>query len=172
MGLPGLDTHPCPQILPEPPCFIMAKDLESQVYIPVPAPPPSHLPCATDMPPSPSPSNSSISSFITEYTPVPEDCCTSGKCPKNVCPHCGKGGQFGRECKTPHIYCANCGCCKLRAKSDCKYPHAHGRQARIMHKKIKAQVGLEGDSGYVAGVDEQEFAINASSVLFDMDWSN
>jgi hypothetical protein len=51
MGLPGLDAHPCPQILPEPPCFVMAKDLESQVYIPVPAPPPSHLPCATDVPP-------------------------------------------------------------------------------------------------------------------------
>jgi hypothetical protein len=53
MGLPGLNAHPCPQILPEPPRFIMAKDLESQVYIPVPLPPPSHLPCATDTPPPP-----------------------------------------------------------------------------------------------------------------------
>ena len=127
MGLPGLDTHPCPQILPEPPRFVMAKDLESQVYIPVPVPPPSHLPCATDTPPSPSPSNSSISSFITEYSPAPEDRRSSGKHPKDVCPHCGKSGHFGRECKTPHIYCANHGYCKLRAKSDCKYPHAHGR---------------------------------------------
>ena len=29
MGLPGLDTHPCPQILSEPPRFVMAKDLGS-----------------------------------------------------------------------------------------------------------------------------------------------
>ena len=172
MGLPGLDAHPCPQILPEPPCFIMAKDLESQVYIPVPVPPPSHLPCVTDAPPSPSPSSSSISSFITEYSPAPKDRHSSSKCPKNVWPHCGKSGHFGRECKTPHIYCANCGYCKLRAKSDCKYPCAHGRQARIMHKKIKAQAGSGGDSRYVAGINEQELAINAGSVLFDMDWSN
>ena len=172
MGLPGLDAHPYPQILPEPPHFIMAKDLESQVYIPVPVPPPSHLPCTTDMPPSPSPSNSSISSFITEYSPAPEDRRSSGKCPKNVCPHCSKSRHFGRECKTPHIYCANCGYCKLRAKSDCKYSRAHGRQARIMRKKIKAQTGSGGDSRYVAGINEQELAIDAGSVLFDMDWSN
>jgi hypothetical protein len=112
MGLPGLNTHPCPQILPEPPCFVMAKDLESQVYIPVPAPLPSHLPSTIDVPPSPPPSNS-ISSFITEYSPVPEYCCTSGKHPENICPHCGKSGHFYRECKIPHIYCASHGYCKL-----------------------------------------------------------
>jgi hypothetical protein len=41
-----------------------------------------------------------------------------------------------------------------------------------MRKKIKAQTGSGGDSGYVAGIDEQELAINAGSVLFDMDWSS
>ena len=148
MGLPGLKANPCPQILSEPPCLIMVKDLESQVYVPVPVPLPSHLPYAT------------------------EDCHTSGKHPKNVCPHCSKGRHFGRECKTPHIYCTNHRYCKLQAKSNCKYPCAHGRQARIMCKKMKAQVGSGGDSGYIAGINEQELAINASSVLFNMNWSN
>ena len=41
-----------------------------------------------------------------------------------------------------------------------------------MRKKIKAQVGSGGDSGYVTGIDEQELAIDAGSVFFDMDWSN
>ena len=41
-----------------------------------------------------------------------------------------------------------------------------------MRKKIKAQTGPGGDSGYVAGIDEQELAIDAGSVLFDMDWSS
>ena len=41
-----------------------------------------------------------------------------------------------------------------------------------MHKKIKAWTGSGGDSGYVAEIDEQELAIDAGSVLFDMDWSN
>ena len=103
---------------------------------------------------------------------MPEDRCTSEKHPKNVCPHCSKGGHFGRECKTPHIYCAKRGYCKLQAKSDRKYPHVHGRQARIMCKKIKAQAGSGGESGYVTGIDEQELAIDAGSVLFDMDWSH
>src|SRR6267142_1488364 len=67
MGLPGLDTHPCPQILPEPPHFVMVKDLESQVYVPVPAPLPSHLPNA-DAPPSPSTSTSTSSSLFTEHS--------------------------------------------------------------------------------------------------------
>ena len=138
MGLLGLNTHPCPQILLEPPHFIMAKDLESQVYIPVPAPLFSHLPSIIDAPPSPSPFNSSISSFIMEYSPASKDHCTSGKHPKNVCPHCSKGRHFGRECKTPHIYCTSCGYCKLQAKSNCKYPCTHGRQARIACKKMRA----------------------------------
>jgi hypothetical protein len=38
-----------------------------------------------------------------------------------------------------------------------------------MHKRMKAQAGLGGDSGYVSGINEQELAINAGSVLFDMD---
>jgi hypothetical protein len=41
-----------------------------------------------------------------------------------------------------------------------------------MCKKIKAQTGSGGDSGYVAGIDEQELAIDAGSVLFDMDLSS
>jgi hypothetical protein len=28
MGLPGFNTHPCPDVLPDPPHFTMAKDLE------------------------------------------------------------------------------------------------------------------------------------------------
>jgi hypothetical protein len=57
----------------------------------------------------------------------------------------------------------------LQAKSSCKYPHTHGRQARIVQRRIKAQAESGGDLGYIAGIDEQELAINASSVLFDMD---
>ena len=41
-----------------------------------------------------------------------------------------------------------------------------------MQRKIKAQEQSGGDSGYITGVNEQELAIDASSVLFDMDWSN
>jgi len=169
MGLPGLDTHPCPQILPEPPHFIMVKDLESQVYVPMPVPLPSHLP-NVDVPPSPSTSTSS--SLFTEHSPTPEDRRTSGKHPKNTCPHCGKSEHFSRECKTPHIHCANQGYCKLRYKSDCKYPRSHGRQARMVRKQMREREQSEADSGYVAGLDEQELAINAGLVLFDMDWSS
>jgi hypothetical protein len=41
-----------------------------------------------------------------------------------------------------------------------------------MRKKIKAQTGSGGDSRYVTGIDEQELAIDAGSILFDMDWSS
>jgi hypothetical protein len=106
MRMPGLDAHPCPQILPEPPRFIMTRDLESQVYVPVPAPPPSHLPCTTDvpLPPSASASHTSVISHLT--TSTPKDHRTTGKQPRNTCPYCNKGGHFGRECKTPHMFCA------------------------------------------------------------------
>jgi hypothetical protein len=107
MGLPGLNAHPCPEILPEPPHFIMTKDLESQIYVPVLAPLPSHLPCATDapLPPSPSTSHTSVISHLT--TSTPKDQHTSGKQPRNKCPYCNKGGHFGQECRTPHIFCAS-----------------------------------------------------------------
>ena len=41
-----------------------------------------------------------------------------------------------------------------------------------MYKKMRAQAETGGDLGYVAGINEQELAIDAGSVLFDMDWSN
>jgi hypothetical protein len=49
----------------------MTKDLESQIYVPVLVPPPSHLPCATDMPlpPSPSTSRTLVISHLTTSTP-------------------------------------------------------------------------------------------------------
>lgn len=165
MGLPGLDSHPCPQVLPEPPRFVMAKDQKSQVYVPVPAPLPSHLPDVINVPPSPS---ISPSSFVPKV-PTPEDHRMAGKRPRNKCPHCGKGGHFGRECKTPHLYCAARGYCKVRAKSDCKYPRAHGRQARMVVQRKRARAG---SSGYTAKVSELELAIQAGADLFDMDWSN
>jgi hypothetical protein len=169
MGMPGLDAHPCPEVLPEPPCFVMTRDLESQVYVPVPAPPPSHLPCATDvpLPPSPSTSHTSVISHLT--TSTPKDRRTSGKRPRNKCPYCNKGGHFGRECKMPHIFCAERGYCKVRAKSNCKYPWAHGRASHMKHRKAKKEQPSEGSPGYVAGVDEWELVHNASSTLFDMD---
>src|ERR1700730_6927145 len=74
MGLPGFDTHPCPNILPDPPRFTMVKDLESQVYVPMPVPPPSFLPEADDTPPPPSSpsaqSSSSIASIHSTPTPI------------------------------------------------------------------------------------------------------
>jgi hypothetical protein len=169
MGMPGLDAHPCPEVLPEPPCFVMTRDLESQVYVPVPAPPPSHLPCATDvpLPPSPSTSHTSVISHLT--TSTPKDRRTSGKRPRNKCPYCNKGGHFGRECKMPHIFCAERGYCKVRAKSNCKYPWAHGRASHMKHRKAKKEQPSEGSPGYVAGVDEWELVHDASSTLFDMD---
>jgi hypothetical protein len=172
MGMPGLDSHPCPEVLPEPPRFVMTRDLESQVYVPVPAPPPSHLPCATDAPLPLSPSTSHASAISHLTTSTPEDRRTSGKRPRNKCPYCNKGGHFGRECKTPHIFCAERGYCKVRAKSNCEYPRAHGRASRMKHRKAKKQQPQEGSSGYVAGADEQELAFDAGSTLYDMDWSN
>jgi hypothetical protein len=85
MGLPGLDAHPCPEILPECLHFIMVKDLESQVYIPVPASPPSYLPSTTNMPLPPFPS-SSTTLIITNFS-APEDHNMTSKCPKNRCPN-------------------------------------------------------------------------------------
>jgi hypothetical protein len=103
MGMPELDAHPCPEVLPKPPRFVITRDLESQVYVPVPAPPPSHLPCATDapLPPSPSTSHTSVISHLTTSTPKYR--CTTGKQPRNKCPYCNKGGHFGQECKTVTI---------------------------------------------------------------------
>jgi hypothetical protein len=164
MGLPGFDTHPCPDILPDPPRFTMVKDLESQVYVPMPVPPPSFLPDAADAPPSPSLSAQSSSSLASIHsTPTPVDRRTAGKRPKNTCPHCCKTGHFGRECRNPHIYCAVRGYCKLRQKSSCQYPRAHGKQGRIIRKKLRA---LE-----VEGFDEDELARDAGDTLFEMDWS-
>ena len=37
---------------------------------------------------------------------------------------------------------------------------------------MREQEQSEADSGYAARINEQELAINASLVLFDIDWSN
>ena len=42
----------------------------------------------------------------------------------------------------------------------------------MKHRKAKKEQPLEGSSGYIAGADKQELAHDASSTLFDMDWSN
>jgi hypothetical protein len=172
MGLPGLDAHPCPDILPDPPHFTMVK--EGQTYVPVPAPLTSFLPDAADIPPSPSiasASSSSSSSFSAHHL-GPEDHRTSGKHPRNKCPHCHKCGHFGRECKTPHIFCANRGFCKLQKKTECPYPRAHGRQARLLRKRALTEPAPSDSSGYMAGIDEQEIAYDSGLVLFDMDCTN
>jgi hypothetical protein len=42
----------------------------------------------------------------------------------------------------------------------------------MKHRKAKKEQPLEGSSGYIARVNEQELALDASSTLFNMDWSN
>jgi len=42
----------------------------------------------------------------------------------------------------------------------------------MVRKQMREREQSEADLGYAAGIDEQELAIDASLVLFDMDWSN
>jgi hypothetical protein len=51
----------------------------------------------------------------------------------------------------------------LRQKSNCQYPRTHGKQGRIIWKRLRA---LE-----VEGFDEDELARDAGDTLFEMDWS-
>jgi hypothetical protein len=120
------------------------------------------------LPPFPS---SSTTLIITNFS-APEDHNMTSKCPKNRCPYCSKGGHFGQECKTPHIYYTDQGYCKLRQKTNCKYPHAHGQHARTMQKKPKKEQQSTESLEYIIGIDEQELAFDTGSILFDMDWSN
>jgi len=42
----------------------------------------------------------------------------------------------------------------------------------MVRKRMREQEQSGADSGYVAGIDEQEMAIDAGLVLFDMNWSD
>jgi len=42
----------------------------------------------------------------------------------------------------------------------------------MVRKRMREREQSEADSGYVARIDEQELAIDAGLVLFNMDWSN
>jgi hypothetical protein len=42
----------------------------------------------------------------------------------------------------------------------------------MKHRKVKKEQPSEGSLGYIARVDEWELVYDASSTLFDMDWSN
>ena len=177
MGLPGFDTHPCPDILPEPLHFTITKELGSNIYMPV-----------IPLPPSPTLStrattgSSSILSSMSS-SPLSEDHCMQGKRPKNKCPHCDKSGHFRKECKTPHLLCEQRKYCKVRVHTSCPFPRAHGRQARMIKKgKRKVQrMSCSGngpehtpevEDGYIGGIDTTELAINVGETLHDMDWSN
>jgi hypothetical protein len=42
----------------------------------------------------------------------------------------------------------------------------------MKRRKVKKEQPSEGSSGYIARIDDWELAHDASSTLFDMDWSN
>jgi len=122
MGLLGLDVHSRAQTPPNLWNFAMNRDLEVQAYIPVPIPPPSHLSEVDKASPPP------LSLYWVNHS---EDHYTAGKRHINICPHCSENGHFGRECNTPHIYCADRGYCKVREKTECPYPCNHSLRKRL-----------------------------------------
>ena len=105
---------------------------------------------------TPSPHSSSPSSISTNHlSPIPEDPCTTSKRRTNTCPHCGKHGHFGQDCRTPHIYCADRGYCKLWRKSKCQYPRSYGKEGRYARRRALREVAIPlRNSGYVAETDE------------------
>jgi hypothetical protein len=147
MGLLGLDVHSRAQTPPNPPDFIVNRGLEIQAYVPMPTPPPSHSLEVDKASPPPTP---------LYWVNHSEDPYTAGKRHINICPHCSEKGHFGRECDTPHIYCANRGYCKIRERTECPYPRNHSRQGRKARKKRKKNASPSQDLGHIDEAKEPE----------------
>ena len=129
--MPGIDQHPCGDILPQPPIFVQEQGS---------APATHHL-------------WTSAPSTSSNAYPSPKVCRQiKGRRAWNQCTYCEQVGHFANECKNPHRHCPQCGYCKVKGVA-CNYPRKESRQLKANWRGAKKGIPTDArdqDDGAVA----------------------